>query len=245
VLAQQLAQLEVRDRLAGNGRVERVARGIGSVAPDRRLDPAAPGPGPSANERQVLAVDCAPADQPLQTPVRLLRPSHDEQPGRVAVEPVNDPGPLGLLAARRGMGEQPVDQGPDRVSGRRVDDEAGGLVDDEQMLVLPRDPQLHLLGDEIARHGLGRVQLDLLAADEPKALRAHLAVDVHPASGEQALGGRAGADLRQLGEEAVESLPGGCVRNGAAALQLRRVATGAARGRRRRGSRAARARRRR
>ena len=85
----------------------------------------------------------------------------------------------------------------------RVDDEARGLVDDEQVLVLPHD------GRRGRRRGLrgrlGRTQLDLLPALEPVALRTRDAVDER-ARLDGALGGRARADV--VGEEAVEPRPG-------------------------------------
>ena len=58
------------------------------------------------------------------------------------------PGPLGLLPARDRVREQAVDERAVRVAGRRVDDDAGRLVDDEQVLVLAGDPQVDLLGLE-------------------------------------------------------------------------------------------------
>ena len=74
--------------------------------------------------------------------------------------------------------------------GARMDDDAGGLVDDEQVLVLPDDVEVHLLGCK--RTGLGgQLDDDLLPALEPVALRARLAVDEDGAVGDQPLGERA------------------------------------------------------
>ena len=76
------------------------------------------------------------------------------------------------------------------VAGARVDDDAGGLVDDEQVLVLPDHVEVHLLGRE--RAGLGRkLDDDLLPALEPVALRPGLTVDEDGAVRDQALGERA------------------------------------------------------
>ena len=73
------------------------------------------------------------------------------------------------------------------VARARVDDDAGGLVDHEQMLVLPDDVELHLLGRE--RTGFGReLDDDLLPALEPVALRPRLTVDEDGAVGDQPLG---------------------------------------------------------
>ena len=57
----------------------------------------------------------------------------DHQPRGVAVEAVDDPGALGLAA--RGDPAQHVDERAAVVPRRRVDDEAGGLVDDDQPVV--------------------------------------------------------------------------------------------------------------
>jgi hypothetical protein len=92
-------------------------------------------------------------------------------------------------------------------------DESRGLVDDEEVLVLVRDPEVHLLADDVGRRGSRRFELHLLSPREPVALRLRCAVDAHVACGEEALGCRARADLRQPGEEAVEPLARRGVRN--------------------------------
>ena len=53
------------------------------------------------------------------------------------------PGPLRVAAAAEHLAEL-VDQGRPAVRGRRVDDQAGRLVDDGQGLVEVDDPQLRL-----------------------------------------------------------------------------------------------------
>ena len=63
-------------------------------AADRRVDrPGARGRAP-LDERQVLPRDLPRLERGLQRPVGLLRPGHDEQAGRVAVQTVNKAGPL-------------------------------------------------------------------------------------------------------------------------------------------------------
>src|SRR5205085_9675269 len=80
-------------------------------------------------------------------------------------------------------------------------------------LVLVRDAQLHRLRHELARRWRRQLELDLLPAREPMALRAPLAVHAHVALLEEALRRGARADLRCGGEEAVEPLACGRVRN--------------------------------
>jgi hypothetical protein len=87
--------------------------------------------------------------------VRLVRARDDEKPRRVTVESVDDPGSLGLLSARDRMREEPVHERPARVPGRRVDDHAGRLVDDEEGLVLVPDTNADVLGYELRLAPLG------------------------------------------------------------------------------------------
>ena len=142
---------------------------VDAVAADRRLDPARPRARRALDEREIAALDLAAADRLLEPRVRLLGAGDDEQAGGVAVEPVDDPGPV-VVAAGRVELEQPVHERSRRVAGARVNDEAGGLVDDEEVLVLPDDVEIHRLGRErTARRG--QLDDDVLPALEPVALR--------------------------------------------------------------------------
>src|SRR6185437_12274940 len=204
-------------RLARRVGIERVPRGLAAVAADRRLDPARPRARPAADERLVAALERTLPDELLQPLERLVRAGHHEQAGRVAVEPVDDARTLLVLAAAREP-DEPVHERPARVAGRRVDDDAGRLVDDEHVLVLVRDPERHVLVLQ-RRRRLRHGQLDLLPAFEPVALGAPFAVDDHAALVQQPLGCRAGPNLGQGSEEAVEPLTGGLVRD----CELQRV----------------------
>ena len=55
-----------------------------------------------------------------------------------------------------------------------MDDDAGRLVDDEQVPVLPHDGDVHLHGLE--PHRLRKLRRDLLATRQPEALRPRLTV---------------------------------------------------------------------
>ena len=61
----------------------------------------------------------------------LFGAGDDEESRCVAVEPVDDAGPLGLLSAHHRVSEEPVDERAGGVAGGRVDDDASGLVDNE------------------------------------------------------------------------------------------------------------------
>ena len=203
---QQLLDLEMRHRVARRIGVERLPERVVAVAPDRSVDRAAQRARPSGDERDVLARERARLHELLQPAVRLGRAGDDEQPRRVAVEPVHDAGPLRLVSTFDVVGEQPVHERPARVPGRRMHDETRRLVDDEQMLVLVRHDEIHLLRLERARRCGRRLELELLPALELVALRARAAVDEHAAAAQQPLGYRARADLGHLRQEAVEPL---------------------------------------
>ena len=199
-----------------------MARRIVSVAPDRRVDPASPRTGTAADEGDVTALDLPPAHELLQPLVRLVRARDNEEARSVPVEPVHDPRPV-LLAARSLPG-QPVDERAARVARSGVHDDPGRLVDDEQVLVLVGNAERHVLRFDRRRRGLGRLELDLLPALEAMALGTQLSVDSHDTSGQEALSGRARADLGKLGQEAVEPCAGRRVRNADRECQERTAA---------------------
>ena len=95
---------------------------------------------------------------------------------------------------------------------RRVDDDSGRLVHDEEVLVLEGDPQREVLGLERGLR-LGRLEGDLLPAREAVALGPRLAVDERARLREQPLGRRTRAHLGQRGEEAVQPLSRGLGRD--------------------------------
>ena len=138
VVAHRLLHVEPRHRLARRRRVERVARAIAAVAADRRLDPPRRRLRLAPHERRVGALELARANQLLEQLVRLLRAGDDEQAGRVAIEPVDDPGPVVVVPALGSVGEQPLDERARPRRSGRMDDEAGGLVDDRAGARPPR-----------------------------------------------------------------------------------------------------------
>src|SRR5262249_31053676 len=100
------------------------------------------------------------------------------------------------------------------------------LVDDQQVLVLVCDPERDVLAHDLGLRRRG-LELDRLAAFEPVAFRASRAVHLDGACLQQSLRRRAGADLGQRGEEAVEPLASGGGGNGAAYVRQRDLASAA------------------
>ena len=145
--------------------VGRHARAHAPVAPDRRVDRAAARGRAALDERQVLALDLAALQRGLQAPVRLARARDDEQPRGVAVEAVDDPRPP-LLPAARDAGQR-LGERARGVPARRVHDDAGRLVDDEQVLVLVGHGEVGGGGDRRAAPRRGRSTVDRLPRAPP------------------------------------------------------------------------------
>src|SRR5881397_819794 len=101
----------------------------------------------------------------------LVRARDDEKARGIAVEPMDDAGPLRLLAARDRVAEEAMDKRAARVSRGRVDDDPGRLVDDEQVLVFISDAEVEVLGLELRLAPLGEGELETLSLGQPVALR--------------------------------------------------------------------------
>ena len=122
-----------RDCLVGSRR----SRPMGaSIRPRPRARPA-------ADEREVLALERAPADEALQLAVCLLAARDHEQTRRIAVEAVDDARPLAIGRLSAPSAQSAAASVPLRLPAPGMDDDARRLVDDEQVLVLPgeRAPQ--------------------------------------------------------------------------------------------------------
>jgi hypothetical protein len=117
-----------------------------SITADRRVDPAAPRTRSPTDEGDIAPLERAVANEVLEPVIGLLRAGHDEQARRIAVEPVHDAG--AVLLPTPGPSGETVDERTARVAGRRMNDDTGRLVDDEQLIVLVGDPELHLFRNE-------------------------------------------------------------------------------------------------
>jgi len=131
----------------------------------------------------------------------------DDEAAGIAVDAVDDAG--ALFAADAGetvaaVVEQGVDQGAVRVAGGRMDHQARGLVDHDDVVVLVDHVQGDVLGGQGRLAELGNVHGDRLTAGEAGAFSGGLAVDTDAALGDQA--GGLGTGQRAVGgEEGVQA----------------------------------------
>jgi hypothetical protein len=179
------------------------------VASDRPLDDAAPSCRKAKTDCEVALLDLAPPEGDRQSEVGALRLRHHHQPGRVLVEPVHDPGALD--AADRGqilaVAEEGVDQGPGGVARRRVDDEAGRLVEDQELRVFVEDDERNVLGEEVELLRRRLVDLDAIADRDLGSGLARLAVEQDMAVVDEAADAGARPLAVEVGDAAVEANP--------------------------------------
>ena len=150
----------------------------------------------------------------------LLGARDHEQARGVAVEAMDDPRAVLLTAGCPGRGERMGERAAAGVTRRRMHDDAGGLVDDEQVLVLVADGQLGRRDRGLGGRRLRRLDRDFLSAGELVALSARLAVDKDRTGREQSLGSGTRSDVRQRSQVAVEPLPRGLRRDDVALQRL-------------------------
>ncbi len=139
----------------------------------------------------------------------------DHQKSRgVLVEPMHDAGPLDAADARQAvaaMGDQGVDQSAGLMTRARMDDQPGGLVENDQQIILKHDVEQDDLAQRLRRRGVRHVQFDFLPhAQLGLGLRPGRAVKPHVSRLDEALDAGArkifGDDFRPGAQELVESL---------------------------------------
>ena len=103
------------------------------------------------------------------------------------------------------VGEETVLQGAITVAGAGMHDEPGGLVDDEEIVVLVHDPQGHCLRRDGGDRRHLALERHLLPAQHPIARAGWPAVDRHAAALDPALDARAGVLRQEPSERLVEA----------------------------------------
>ena len=126
-----------------SGRDDRHRRALDRMPPDRRID-LSTAPDVACRQRQVLAANGARLQLADEIRLRRERLRNDQQTAGVLVETVNDARPRNPRKLRRVM-QQRVGKRSVPVAAARMDDQAGGLVDDEQRIVLVHDDEIDRL----------------------------------------------------------------------------------------------------
>src|SRR6266516_3485883 len=174
---------------------------------DRRLDVNRTFAQVPPHNRRIHAFDGASFDCARQSAVREIGLRHYQQSGRVAIEPVHDPGaPFG--ASPRELGAPPHQHIHERVvpvTGPRMNHETGGLVEHGEVLVLVDEPQLRV------RRGVGprrccfrKLHRDLDPRLEHRRCAQRFAARGHAALGDEA-SGLCAREGELVGEETVEA----------------------------------------
>ena len=136
VLGHHFHQLEPGHGSAWLLGVERSTRRIAAITPYRGIDPPCSRPRLAAHESGVPSLDLALPNRLLEGRERLLGARDDHQPRRLAVEAMHDARPVGIVTPGRAETEQLRGERASRRAGPRVHGDTGGLVDDDEMLVL-------------------------------------------------------------------------------------------------------------
>ena len=153
-------------------------------------------------------VDGKLAGKAVMRPIML---GDDQEAAHILVQPVDDA--RSLHSANTGkavaaMSEQSMHQRALLMAGCRVDDEACGFLEHQQMLVLVDDVEHRRLGLEGHGLELGNVDGQALTVFDPAAgLGYLLPVDAHMAVSDQALQARSRVAVKAFGKIAVEPLP--------------------------------------
>ncbi len=111
---------------------------------------------------RILTRDPARGNRSAQAPVSDIVLGHDEETGRLLIEPVDYAGSVRAASLRQvtTAAHQSVDECPRPIAGRRMDHHPRGLVHHEKIIVLMHDGHGHRLPDHFAAFGLWHSHLD-------------------------------------------------------------------------------------
>jgi hypothetical protein len=145
--------------------------------------------GRAVDDGEVFFFDGAVLELPCDLPLRDVVFGDDHNAGGVAVEAMDDAGSEFAQAGRQlaGIMSQGIDQRSVSVAAGWMDDEVGGLVDDNQIVVLINDVERHLFGRNLLRGQFGQCHLNDVAGVEDEAGLDDLAVDFDGAGGDLSL----------------------------------------------------------
>ena len=186
-------------------------RAVLRVAPDRCLDASDRRRHRALHQRLVRLADAAGLELRHERGLRAVLPGHHQQPARVAVKAMDDPGPLDAgdpaVLGATGPPEQGVDHRPRCVARRRMHDEAGGLVDDQQVVILVHHVQRDVrLGRQLERLDRRDVKAQLRARVDDRVGAQWLAAGRQPSARDELLDVAPG-EPRRVGHDPVGAAP--------------------------------------
>jgi hypothetical protein len=164
------------------------------------------------NDCGIGTLDPAQCEIPRKCPMRGLGLGNDHQTARVFIEAMDNTrsaNPADPGEARAAMADQGVYQCPVWVSGRRVDNQPGGLVDDDQVPILKPDFQRNRLCDRRRISIIGKKYDEILAAANPQrrvAQRCPFTCDMAGVDEPFEPGARESREMAR--QSAVKTLPG-------------------------------------
>lgn len=135
---------------------------VSRIASDPVLHPAGVPAHRPRDHTEILLASLTGSKSLHQGEVGRIGFRHREAPAGILVEAMNDPGPLRISEAREAsaaMFEQPLHQGSGGISRPRMNTKPLRLVQNEKMLILEENLQLHHLTAQ--RRGIGRSGQDL------------------------------------------------------------------------------------
>src|SRR5262249_25524797 len=147
----------------------------------------------SVDEREVRLLDAPGLERALERLKRRVVLGDDEAARGLLVEAVDDARPGHAADAGQSLHvvKERVDERPSCVACGRMDDEPGGLVEDEEIAVLVQDREREILGLGDRRLRRGNGDLERLPSLETERWTARAPIDEDPASLEQSLDPRA------------------------------------------------------
>jgi len=139
----------------------------------------------------------------------------DDRAASVLVQPMNDTGPQRITALRERLAaaEKRVDERPGKIPRSGMDSHAGGLVDDDEVIVFVKHVERDGFGFRFERSARLRLHSDAFAAFEFLARFGGLAVDENKAGIDEFLDAGAGKFGGVCGDKTVEAragVIGGC-----------------------------------
>ena len=185
---------------------------VSPIAADRALDFALQGGRDAPAEGDVAAFQVAGGEGEGERVIGELGLGDDHDAGGVLVQPVHDAGALlgaDAAEARAAMGEQRVYQGVVGIAGGGMHDQAGGLVEHNQVGVFVENGEGNGLGLRRSRRGRGQIeQVDPARAHGFGRLRDRPLITAQAGILDQSLDAGARQRAQGFGDEAVDPLTG-------------------------------------